>query len=119
MTTWRNMWRALLLTAAAVIAVSCSSPQDNTTDDLQVHIVDDAAFGVFTPATITVTVGDTVTFVNDSSHPHDVTFDDEILGASPLFDTGETHEVTFDRTGTFEYVCVIHPGMHGNVVVEH
>jgi plastocyanin len=32
-------------------------------------------------------------------------------------DTGGTYSFTFQNAGTFEYVCSIHPMMHGTVVV--
>ena len=33
------------------------------------------------------------------------------------FNTGDTYSVTFTKTGTFPYACLIHPGMIGKVVV--
>ncbi len=44
--------------------------------------------------------------------------------SSPIFDTGEIHElggtaeVEFDTAGTFDYFCAIHPSMEGTVVVD-
>ena len=34
------------------------------------------------------------------------------------FNTGDTYAVTFTKTGTYPYACLIHPGMIGKVVVK-
>jgi plastocyanin len=36
---------------------------------------------------------------------------------SPGMGTGATFSRTFSRAGKFDYVCSIHPSMHGTVVV--
>jgi plastocyanin len=69
----------------------------------------------FDPASVTIQVGDSVTWTNQDSTAHTAT------GAS--FDTGnlgngESGTVTFDTEGSFDYVCTIHPTMTGTVVVE-
>jgi len=71
----------------------------------------------FSPATVTIQVGDSVTWTNDDSTAHTATagggaFDTGSLG------NGESATVTFDTAGTFAYVCSIHPQMTGSVVAE-
>jgi plastocyanin len=70
----------------------------------------------FSPATVTIQVGDSVTWTNQDSTAHTATgsggFDTGSLG------NGESAAVTFDTAGTFAYVCSIHPQMSGTVVVE-
>lgn len=69
----------------------------------------------FSPAAVTVPTGGTVAWRwDDGPIPHDVVFDDG--PASPKQDDG-TWERTFDQPGTYEYVCSLHPGMTGTVVV--
>ena len=68
-----------------------------------------------TPNTITIQVGETVTFVNAD--------DDEHTATGPGFDTGEMDPgvsvtITFDEAGTFDFVCQFHPEMRGTVIVE-
>lgn len=71
----------------------------------------------FTPAEITVGVGDTVTWVNDDPFPHNVTALHREFRSSDL--PPETHwTFTAKRTGRFDYHCTLHPGMHGTLVVE-
>ena len=75
---------------------------------------------VFQPALITFRAGGTVTWtLGTDPEQHTVTprdaaaFDD-----SGQLSEGDTYEVTFDRPGTFEYLCTLHPTMVGSVTVE-
>jgi plastocyanin len=72
----------------------------------------------FDPAELTVSVGDTVTWTNDDSVGHDVTADSFSSGDPGGLAGGDTFEHTFEEAGTFDYVCTVHPGMEGSVVVE-
>jgi plastocyanin len=72
----------------------------------------------FNPAEVTVGVGDTVTWTNNDSVAHDVTADSFSSGEPGGMDPGATFEHTFEEAGTFDYVCTVHPGMEGTVVVE-
>lgn len=70
---------------------------------------------VFTPASVTVAAGGTVTWTGTDAEPHTVTatgrFDSGIIAARG------TYRRTFPTAGTYAYVCIIHPGMAGTVVV--
>jgi plastocyanin len=70
----------------------------------------------FAPATLTVKVGGTVTWTNRDEEPHTVAAKDGSFH-SPGMGTGATFSHTFATAGTFDYVCSIHPMMHGTVVV--
>jgi plastocyanin len=72
----------------------------------------------FNPAELTVAVGDTVTWTNNDSVGHDVTGDDFKSGEAGGLGSGDTFEHTFEEAGTFDYVCTVHPGMEGTVIVE-
>jgi plastocyanin len=70
----------------------------------------------FDPASVTIQVGDSVTWTNQDSTAHTAT-------AAGAFDTGNiasgaSATVTSDTAGTFAYVCSIHPTMTGTVVVQ-
>jgi plastocyanin len=76
----------------------------------------------FNPKTLTVSKGTTVTWTNDDSVNHDVT---KKSGPGPDFKSGSgnissggTYKQTFDTPGTIQYVCTIHPGMAGTIVVK-
>jgi cytochrome bd ubiquinol oxidase subunit I len=92
--------------------------ESRTAAVLTVHIEQSTqAVGRFDPSVATVRVGQTVTWVNDSSNYHTVTFSDSSVTSSQGFAPGQTFQVTFDRPGTYRYTCLYHPAMRGEVVV--
>jgi plastocyanin len=72
----------------------------------------------FNPSDVTVKVGDTVTWTNNESVGHDVTADDFKSGDPAAMQSGDTFQHKFDKAGTFDYVCSVHPGMKGSVEVK-
>jgi LPXTG-motif cell wall-anchored protein len=71
----------------------------------------------FSPATVTIGVGETVTWTNNGANIHTATgsgFD------SGFMDPGDSFSFTFNSAGTFDYICEIHValGMTGTVVVQ-
>jgi plastocyanin len=72
----------------------------------------------FNPASVTVKAGDKVTWTNKDSVGHDVTGDNFKSGDSGGMQNGDTFSQTFDKKGTFDYVCTVHPGMKGSVTVK-
>ncbi len=81
-------------------------------------VVVEAADGlVFEPATITINVGDTVTWRNTDDVPHTSTSEDEVWDSGALA-AGEEFSFTFEEAGTYPYFCEFHPGMEGTVVVQ-
>ena len=71
----------------------------------------------FTPADITVAAGTTVTWVNHDDVPHTVRNNDGTLKSKAL-DTDDKFSMTFDKPGTYEYFCSVHPKMTARVVVK-
>jgi plastocyanin len=72
----------------------------------------------FNPASVTIKAGDKVTWTNKDSVGHDVTGDNFKSGDSGGMQNGDTFAQTFDKKGTFDYVCTVHPGMKGSVTVK-
>jgi plastocyanin len=70
----------------------------------------------FAPATLTVAAGTTVTWTNRDEDPHTVVAGDGAFRSQTL-GSGGVYSFTFPAAGTFDYVCSIHPFMHGAVVV--
>jgi plastocyanin len=71
----------------------------------------------FSPDSLSVSVGDTVTWTNkQAGTPHTVTADDGSFDSGNLA-TDATFSQTFDAAGTFAYHCTIHPSMTGTVTV--
>ena len=81
----------------------------------------------FEPTTVTIGVGDTVTWTVTQSigEPHSVTAGtpgepDQLFdsGTDKLKEDGQDYQFTFDTPGTFKYFCIVHPTqMQGEVVV--
>jgi plastocyanin len=71
----------------------------------------------YDPATVTIKVGDTVTWVNQDAPQHDVVADNGEF-KSELFDKGKTFSFIFREAGTYPYHCSIHPGMTGVVIAQ-
>ena len=74
----------------------------------------------FVPKDFTFEVGDTITFeMSGETEFHTFTVDE--LGIDEVVDGGEevTFEVTFDRPGEFELICITHQafGMTGTITV--
>lgn len=73
----------------------------------------------FSPAELTISVGDTVTWTNHDSAPHNVVVTDgPEKFTSPTLEQGDTYSYTFTKAGTYSYYCSIHPDMQATVTVE-
>jgi plastocyanin len=71
----------------------------------------------FTPASITVDVGDTVTWSNAGPTAHSATATAGSFDTG-IFSEGQSRSHTFDEAGTFSYICTPHPQMKGTVTVQ-
>jgi plastocyanin len=71
----------------------------------------------FTPGTITVKVGATVTWTNNDTAAHTVTADDGTFDSKSLA-PGATFSHLLDKAGTYSYHCAIHSSMTATVVVQ-
>lgn len=71
----------------------------------------------FSPSTLTVKVGDKVTWTNQDSAGHSATADDGSFDTGVLAQ-GQSGSATFAKAGTYTYHCSVHPGMKATIVVE-
>ena len=71
----------------------------------------------FMPGDLSVAAGTTVTWVNHDDVPHTVRNNDGTI-KSKAMDTDDKFSMTFDKPGTYEYFCSIHPKMTAKVVVK-
>ena len=76
----------------------------------------------YSPASITINAGDTVEWKNTDTAAHTVTGGSPANGPSGVFDSslimgGASFEYTFDEAGNYEYFCMVHPWMVGDVKV--
>jgi amicyanin len=72
----------------------------------------------FTPATLTVKAGTTVTWTNKDDIPHGIGSANNAFKKSPALDTDDSYSFTFATPGTYQYFCYLHPKMVGTIVVE-
>ncbi len=72
----------------------------------------------FSPAALTVRVGDTVTWMQHDEAPHDVvTTSAPVAFRSPQLSAGQSWSYTFRQPGTYQYYCSVHPDMRASVTV--
>ena len=69
----------------------------------------------FVPATLTIKVGTTVVWTNNDSASHNIKAVDF---NSSLLAKGQTYEFKFDKAGSYDYSCGVHPTMTGKIIVQ-
>ena len=117
----RRRAKVLLLPVLAAIAAAgagCGDDDEGSGGEAATAAATIKTF-MFEPDPVEVDAGTTVTWTNEDDILHTVTsaqgsksrFDENLYGA------GTTAAVTFDEAGTFAYVCAVHDGMEGSVVV--
>ena len=113
----RIRYAGLILAAATLAA--CGGSGGSSTGPRDLRTIDATPSLTFGPSTLTVNVGDEVTFAFGSV-AHNVFFD--AGSGTPADITGNNANVsvrrTFTTAGSFHYTCHIHPGMAGTVVVQ-
>ena len=70
----------------------------------------------YSPQSLTIKVGTTVTWTNEDDVTHSVTADTGGFNAS--IGPGETVSFAFTKLGTYQYHCNPHPDMLGTIVVQ-
>ena len=71
----------------------------------------------FSPSPLTVKAGTKVTWVNRDDMVHSIVFPSLNLHSDPL-DSGDAFAHRFDQAGTYDYLCGLHPFMHGRLIVQ-
>ena len=76
----------------------------------------------YSPASLSISVGDTVEWDNVDTAAHTVTAGSPADGPSGAFDSsllmaGASYSFTFDAAGSYDYFCMVHPWMTGKVTV--
>jgi plastocyanin len=121
----------VLVIMGLLAAVSCGSsattkpggglqtsppPGGTTGPDFKPVAVDIKGFA-FSPATVNVAIGTTVTWTNEDSTTHTVTSSTGAFESGNM-SNGATFSHTFTAAGDFEYHCSIHTSMVGHVIVK-
>ena len=76
----------------------------------------------FVLSSVSIKKGDTVSWANTDSAAHTVTSGSPADGPNGMFDSsllmgGKSFEHTFDSARSYDYYCMVHPWMTGNVQV--
>jgi plastocyanin len=101
--------------AAALFAAGCggSGESSEPVATTEVQMVKSYRFD---PKVIEIKAGDTVTWTNQDNFTHTVEVDGQ---EDHKVEQGESFSITFDQTGTYDYVCTLHSkDMDGEVVVK-
>jgi plastocyanin len=109
----------------ALAITSCSSSQTGTTtpatnqtssggtgDQKPAVTIENYSFS---PAVLTVKVGTTVVWTNNDTAVHNIKsteFNSKGLAK------GDTFEFKFEKAGTYDYICGVHPTMKGRIIVK-
>jgi plastocyanin len=104
---------ALALSIAAPVAISQPSPVKvaaTTAVTIMIKNFD------FSPMTLKVPAGASVTWKNLDGEPHTVTSLDGAFRSAAL-DEGDSFTFRFTKPGTYRYLCSIHPHMTATIVV--
>jgi plastocyanin len=114
---------ALILVSCAMLIYSCSKGYNSSSPT---YVPPGTGTGVtasvsiqnmaFTPDTLKVKTGTTVTWTNMDSVPHTVTELDGIFSSGNIA-AGQTYNYMFGAVGSYTYHCTIHPMMKSAVVI--
>eukprot|EP00531_Pseudo-nitzschia_arenysensis_P008217 CAMPEP_0116141514 /NCGR_PEP_ID=MMETSP0329-20121206/14422_1 /TAXON_ID=697910 /ORGANISM="Pseudo-nitzschia arenysensis, Strain B593" /LENGTH=233 /DNA_ID=CAMNT_0003636701 /DNA_START=48 /DNA_END=749 /DNA_ORIENTATION=- len=112
---------------AAGVSLATVSKPAYAAETKDVKMGSDSGQLVFVPAKTTICSGDTVKWTNNKGGPHNVVFDEDAIpsGVSQeaismedqLGEEGDTFEMKFTTTGTYEYYCEPHRGAGMNAVL--
>lgn len=117
----RKNKRAILLTALVVLNFCLAAFGNDMTNIAgggnaknKIEIKD----FMFSPPTITVKSGETITWINRDEEPHTIVSVGKKFPKSSALDTDQEFSITVSAPGTYEYFCSVHPKMTGTIVVE-
>jgi plastocyanin len=102
-----------VLGAGAGAVVAAVGMRVSRADDGTKVVIGNFAFG---PPMLRVKAGTTVTWVNHDDIPHSIVCPPLSVHSHPM-DTDESFSFTFAKAGVYNYLCGLHPFMHGQVVV--
>jgi plastocyanin len=91
---------------------NASAPSGDAVRSAKVEIANFA----YDPDPVTIEEGGKVIWINEDSVAHTATAEDGSFDTGTL-EEGKLKSETFKQPGTYEYVCSIHPQMHGTVEV--
>ena len=113
----RTPVRLLLALSVAAVFAATALPVSAATQAGIVNCGASPAPYCFSPATLTVPAGTSVTWTNSTGAPHTATADNNAWTTATIAAGTTSGAIAFTTPGTFAYHCAIHSSMHGTVVV--
>ena len=101
---------AATLFACLALGVRAATASDPVTSQVEIRNFR------FDPPTLVVPAGTTVTWINHDEEVHSLVAADGDF-SSPGIDGDQQFSHRFEKAGTYEYHCGLHPQMKGTVVV--
>ena len=113
------MTQRLLLAVAAVVAAGSLAAGCGGTGESEPVATNEVTMVKsyrFDPETVEIRAGETVTWTNEDNFTHTV----EVEGQGDhKVGRGESVSITFEKPGTYDYVCTLHrQDMSGTVIVK-
>jgi len=115
----------VLLSVVSVIAIAPSAFADKTVTNAPGSSTPgcEDTNNCFIPSTVTIEVGETVTWENTDTAAHTASGGNPTDGLTGPWDSslimaGGSYSYTPDTAGTFDYFCMVHPWMEGTLIVE-
>ena len=106
----------VVLLAASLIGVAAGCGGDGDSAPVATTEVTMAKSYRFDPKKIEVDAGSSVTWTNDDNFTHTVQVDGQ---DDHKVERGKSISITFDKPGTYHYVCTLHSrDMDGEVIVK-
>jgi plastocyanin len=119
----KSKWSSQVAASLALVAVfsmaattRAKSPTPAAQEQAATVVVKIDNFS-FSPQVLTVAPGTKVTWVNNDDIPHTVVSTTDVFKSKAL-DTDDKFSFTFDKAGSYDYFCSIHPKMTGKVIVK-
>jgi plastocyanin len=107
----------LAVLIAAIVFISCSKSNSYGSSNMAPTAATVSIKNMaFSPGSLSVTTGATVTWTNSDTTLHTVTADDGSFNSGNIA-IGAIYSKVFSTAGTFSYHCILHPEMNGKVVV--
>lgn len=112
---WRGWALALAILATSSVVLTATATAAAVSARIVEPSADLTSWG-YAPESLTVQVGDTVTWTNTGQAPHTVTADNGAFD-SGIINPNDSWTYTASTPGTFTYLCTLHPTMRGTLVV--
>ena len=102
----------LLYLGVAVAAPLAAKPRED--DKAKKVTINDLKFS---PAKLSIKIGETVIWTNKDDNDHNVVADDGSFNSEENLRRGETFKHKFEKKGKYGYSCTLHPRMKGVISV--